>query len=328
MQIDLKRLRYFVHVARHGSFTRAAEDLHMAQPPLSQRIQELEAEVGSALLIRDVRPMQLTAAGRLVFEHAMQILQRTDSMIVAIRHLQADRPPIFRIGVVPTNFHGHLARLIRGYRQLLPNVELRILELNSIEQIDALRDGRIDAGISRVEIESPEIERTILCEEPMLAALPFDHRLARSQEMLSLHLMKDERFILYTSDPRPSLADHILSQFANHEVALKNIIEVEQYDTALLMIASGEGVSIVPASAQLSASPDIVFRPVSERITSPIVLCHRHEDRTPELQVFRLVLTESLGNGVMPPSGKTDRSGAWPGGSRDRVWLNLNDLSE
>ncbi|NTG45383.1 MULTISPECIES: LysR family transcriptional regulator [Rhizobium/Agrobacterium group] len=309
MQVDLKRLRYFVHVARHGSFTRAAEDLHIAQPPLSQRIRELEAEVGSVLLIRDVRPMQLTAAGRLLFEHSVQILQRTEAMIVAMRHLQADRPPVFRIGVVPTNFHGHLARLIRGYRQLLPNVELRILELNSIEQIDALLEGRIDAGISRVEIESPEVYRTILRDEPMLAALPFDHRFATGQETLSLELLKDERFILYTSNPRPSLADHILSQFAKRHIELANVVEVGQYDTALLMIAAGEGISIVPASAQLSASPDVVFRPIMERITSPIVLCHRHDDRTPELQAFHLVLKELLGGELGPLNDAVDRIG-------------------
>lgn len=294
MQIDLKRLRYFVTVARLGSFTRAAEVLGMAQPPLSQRVQELETEVGSTLLNRDIRPLELTVAGRIFYEHAIQILQRTEAMMASMRHLLVDQPPVFNLGMVPANFHGNLARIIREYRRALPGVRLRILEMNSIEQADALREGRIDAGISRVEIHAPGVRRIVLREEPMVAALPFDHPLATLEEAMPLASLKDEPFIVYTNNPRPSLADHVLAQFVERGIVLSHTIEVGQYDTALIMIAAGEGVSIVPASARLVASPDVAYRPLVEHITSPIVLCHREDNDTPELHTFYLVLSEFL----------------------------------
>ncbi|MFG1342439.1 LysR family transcriptional regulator [Xanthobacter autotrophicus] len=292
--MDLKRLRYFVTVARSGSFTRAAEVLGMAQPPLSQRIQELEAEVGSPLLNRDARPLQLTTAGRLLYEQAVQILQRTDAMMASMRRLLTDQRPVFNLGMVPANFHGNLAGIIREYRRALPGVEIRILEMNSLEQADALREGRIDAGISRVEIPAPGVRRIVLREEPMVAALPFDHPLARLEEAMPLGALKDEPFIVYTSNPRPSLADHVLAQFTERDIRLSHIVEVGQYDTALIMIAAGEGVSIVPASARLVASAGVAYRPLVEHITSPIVLCHREDDDTPELQTFYLVVSEFL----------------------------------
>jgi DNA-binding transcriptional LysR family regulator len=300
MSIDLKRLRYFVTVARLGSFTRAAEGLGMAQPPLSQRIQELEAEVGSILLDRAARPLELTTAGRLLYEQSSQILQRTEAMMASMRRLQSDQRPVFRLGMVPTNFHGNLAGIIRDYRRALPGVEVRIAEMNSIEQAEALREGRIDAGISRVEIAAPGVHRIVLRNEPMVAALPVDHPLATIEEAMPLASLKDEPFIVYTSNPRPSLADHVLAQFAERDIALSRIVEVGQYDTALIMIAAGEGVSIVPASARLVGSVGVAYRPLAEHITTPIVLCYREDDTTPELQAFHLVVSEFFAERGLP----------------------------
>lgn len=292
--MDLKRLRYFVTVARSGSFTRAAEVLRMAQPPLSQRIQELEAEVGMSLIDRESRPLALTEAGQLLFDQAVQILQRTEAMVTSMRRLRSEERPIFNFGVVPANFHSNLASIIRDYRRALPGVDVRILELNSLEQVDALRTGRIDAGISRVEIPADGIRRIVLREEPMVAALPADHPLATLEEAMPLAALKDEPFIIYTNNPRPSLADHVLAQLESRGIVLSQTIEIDQYDTALILIAAGVGVSIVPASARLVTSPGVSYRPLVEHISSPIVFCHREDDTTPELRTLYFVLARFL----------------------------------
>jgi DNA-binding transcriptional LysR family regulator len=292
--MDLKRLRYFVTVARMGSFTQASSLLGMAQPPLSQRIQELEVEVGSVLINRDSRPLTLTPAGRVFFDHAVQILQKTDAMMATMRRLITDERRTLSLGVVPTSFHGNLASVIREYRRALPDVDVRILEMNSIEQADGLLEGRIDAGISRVEIISEGVRRTVLRHEPMVVALPSDHPLANQEESMPLEALRDEPFIVYTSDPRPSLADHVLGQFAERNIVLTNIIEVMQYDTALILIAAGSGLSIVPASARLVASPGVVYRSLTEQITSPIVFCCREDDNSPELRVLYSVVAQLL----------------------------------
>ena len=292
--MDLKRLRYFVTVARLGSFTAAAEALHIAQPPLSQRIQELEAELGAQLLLRDQRPLKLTAAGTLLYQQALHILQSTDQLVTSMRRLVNNEQPMFTFGMVPTNFHGDFATIIRRYRQALPRLEVRILEMNSVQQSAALREGRINAGISRVELAAEGVTRIVLRHEPMIVALPFDHPLAMLEEGVQLSALKDEPFLLYTSDPRPSLADHVLGQLKERGIALSNMIEVDQYDTALILIASGCGVSIVPAAARLLAAPGVAYRQLAEPITGPIVLCHRDGDQSPELQTLYRVLSQFL----------------------------------
>jgi DNA-binding transcriptional LysR family regulator len=292
--MDLKRLRYFATVARLGSFTAAAEALHMAQPPLSQRVQELEAEVGATLLNREQRPLTLTPAGRMFYEQAVQILQQADAMMSSMRRLVNNERPTFTFGVVPANFHGNLSAIIRQFRQALPRIDIRMLEMNSTEQATALREGTIDAGISRVVIPMEGVERIVLRDEPMIAALPFDHPLATLEEGLPLAALKDEPFLVYTSKPRPSLADHVLAQLHERGVTLSNVLEVDQYDTALIMIAAGCGVSIVPAAARMVAAPGVAYRPLAEAVTCPIVLCHRDRDTSPELRALYFVLAQFL----------------------------------
>lgn len=266
----------------------------MAQPPLSQRVQELEAEVGTALLNREQRPLALTPAGRLFYEQAVQILQQADAMMASMRRMVNNEHPTFTFGVVPANFHGNLSAIIRQFRQALPRIDLRMLEMNSAEQATALRDGRIDAGISRVEIPTEGIQRIVLRNEPMIAALPFDHPLAVLEEGLPLDALKDEPFLVYTSKPRPSLADHVLQQLHDRGITLSNMLEVDQYDTALIMIAAGCGVSIVPAAARMVAAPGVAYRPLAEAITCPIVLCHRQTDVSAELRALYFVLAQFL----------------------------------
>ncbi|MGI4935695.1 MAG: LysR family transcriptional regulator [Janthinobacterium lividum] len=288
--MDLKRLRYFVTVVRTGSFTTAAQFLNMAQPPLSQRIQELEAEVGVPLLHRDQRPLTPTAAGILLHDQALHILQRTDALSASMRRLVNNERPRFSFGVVPGNFHGDLSNIIRRYRQALPNLDVRVLEMHSLEQTVALREGRIDAGISRIEMQAEGVTRILMRNEPMIVALPADHPLALREEGMQLAALKDEPFLLYTSNPRPSLAEHVLSQFRERGITLSNAIEVDQYDTALILIAAGCGVSIVPAAARLVATPGVAYRQLSETITCPILLCHRAGDASTELRTLCQVI--------------------------------------
>ena len=292
--MDLKRLRYFVAVARLRSFTRAAEVLHIAQPPLSQRVQELEAEVGLPLLDRESRPLSLTPVGQVFYDQAVSILQQTDSLMASMRRMQSDQRPRFTFGVVPANFHGNLSAIIRIYRAALPGLDIHLLEMNSAEQLEALREGRIDAGISRVPIVAEGIRRIVLRHEPMIVALPDDHPLAALEEAITLESIKDDPFLVYATNPRPHLADHVLEQFSSRGIVLSNKIEVDQYDTALILIGAGCGLAIVPASARLVAVPGVSYRPLTEPITSPIVLCHLESNRSAELAALYYVLARFL----------------------------------
>lgn len=216
----------------------------------------------------------------------MQILQQSDAMVASMRRLVNDEQATFIFGVVPANFHGNLATITRQFRQALPRVDMRIFDMNSVEQGRALLEGRIDAGISRIEIPVDGIERIVLREEG-----------------LTLESLKDEPFLVYNSAPRPSLADYVLDQVHQRGIMLLNLQEVDQYDTALIMIAAGCGVSIVPAAARMVAATGVAYRTLLEAITFPIVLCHRQSDTSPERRTLYFVLTQFLAEQGYPVPG-------------------------
>src|ERR1700733_435885 len=130
--MELRHLRYFVAVAEERNFTRAAQKLHIAQPPLSRQIQQLEEELGVTLIDRKSRPLALTDAGRLLLEQAVQVLDRMDEMKAMMRRLLEAEKPRFGIGFVPSTLYGYLPEAVRRYRTARPDVELTLIELNTL----------------------------------------------------------------------------------------------------------------------------------------------------------------------------------------------------
>src|SRR4051794_16511567 len=139
--MELRHLRYFVAVARERNFTRAAERLLIAQPPLSRQIQQLEAELGTVLLDRDSRLLRLTEAGRLFLEHACQVLERVDGMRAMMRRFSEAERPRFVIGFVASTIYAALPDLIRRFRGAAPGLDISLIEMMSLEQITALKEG-------------------------------------------------------------------------------------------------------------------------------------------------------------------------------------------
>lgn len=160
--MELRQLRYFVAVARERNFTRAAEKMRIAQPPLSRQIQQLEDELGVALIDRASRPLHLTEGGRLLYEQAVQVLERVDEIKAMARRLNEAEQPRFSIGFVPSTLYGRLPEVIRRYRAARPRVELTLLELTSLEQIAALKEGRIDVGYGRIPLDDAGVRRLLL----------------------------------------------------------------------------------------------------------------------------------------------------------------------
>jgi len=306
--IDLRRLRYFIVVAAERSFTRAARVLNIAQPPLSKRIQELEEEFGVPLFDREARPLALTPAGRLLYDQSIQVIQKLDQMSSTMKQFITAERQRFVIGLVPSGFHAHLPAIIRHYRTLTPDIELSLSEMTSLEQVAALKDGRIDVGFSRFRIEDSSIQREVLREEPMLAALPAEHPLAREEGTLELVQLAALPIIIYPARPRPSYADHILSLFRDAGVALSNVIEVVDPQTALIMVAAGSGACLIPASAQQPMQSDVRFRPLPPEATSPIILCHRINDASRSLEILFQTIVDLYGQwGIAVPNALRER---------------------
>jgi DNA-binding transcriptional LysR family regulator len=290
--MDLKRLRYFLAVAELGSFTKAAARLNMAQPPLNKRIQELEAEIDALLFNRMDRPLTLTDAGRLLRRHAKKVVRSTDDLTRALEELRHPSRARLKVGIVPSGFHTRLPQLVRRFEQLAPHLDLSLVELNGLEQIEALKDGRIDVGISRVRADDPDIVLEIVRYEPMLAAIPRGGKLASMAEPLDLEMLAHETNLIYPASPRPRLADHILSLYRDRGLTPVRIVELQEMQTALVMVAAGNGVCIVPDAARGLQHPDLAFRTMTGSPTVPITLFRRAGTMTSEVAIFREALQQ------------------------------------
>jgi len=290
--MDLRQLRYFVAVARERNFTRAAEMLHIAQPPLSRQIQLLEEELGVALLMRKSRPVRLTEAGRLFYEQALQVLGRVEQMRESTRRVGLNQQSVLSIGFVASTLYGGLPTLVRKLRQRAPNVDVQLLELMSVQQLAALKEGRIDVGFGRVRHSDPNIVSVVLREERLVAAIPQGTPLAEDNAPLPADALISQRLIVYPKEPRPSFADQVLSLLHEHGVRPSEVQEVREIQTALGLVAAAVGVCIIPSSARQMRN-DVHYRLLEgERVTSPVILNHRANDHAPYIDLIKQLIQE------------------------------------
>jgi len=273
-------------VARERNFTRAAERLGIAQPPLSRQIQQLEDEFGVRLIDRASRPLALTEAGRLMYAQAVQVLDRMDEMKAMAHRFREAGTKHFSIGFVPSTLYSDLPEVIRRYRAARPTVELTLLEMITIEQITALKEGRIDVGFGRIEFQDPAIERTLLRTENLCVAVPLSHPLASRMDALRLEELSDEAIVIYPKLPRPSYADFILGLLHERGVRPRAVYEVRELQTALGLVAAEAGVCVVPASVERLRRDNVVYRPLNDPdAVSPIIMSTRKADASAEIGI-------------------------------------------
>jgi DNA-binding transcriptional LysR family regulator len=284
--MELRHLRYFVAVARERSFSRAAETLNMAQPPLSRQIQQFEEELGVPLIKRGARPANLTEEGRLLFEQAVQVLERIDEMHATVRRMERTKRKVFSMGFVASTLYGRLPDVIRAYRSARPDTELNLVELTSLEQISALKEGRIDVGFGRISFDDPAIIWQLMRNERLVVAFPLNHPALEKPGPLKLTDLVNERLIVYPKAPRPSYADQVLALFNDNGLKLSAAHEVRELQTALGLVIAEAGICLVPASVEQMRRDRIAYRPLEEEgAVSPIFMSCRKDDRSPEINL-------------------------------------------
>ncbi|MER5273837.1 LysR family transcriptional regulator [Serratia marcescens] len=289
--MELRHLRYFIAVAEEQNFSRAAERLHISQPPLSRQIQQLEASLGVRLFKRGSRPLVLTAAGRFLYGHALQFLAQSIELKTMTQRVgQVERP--LSLGFVASTLYDILPQLIRRFRTAHPEVGLSLHEMTTLEQTRALKEGKIDVGFGRIRHEDMHIRRIILREEPLMAALAADHPLARS-EGLTLRALQAETLIVYPQTPRPSFADQVLATFRDRALVPRKIMEVRELQVALGLVAAGEGIALVPHCLHSLKRPDVVYNALNEqRLVSPIIMSIRQLDESEDIKtLLRMIYT-------------------------------------
>ncbi|HSN42060.1 MAG TPA: LysR family transcriptional regulator [Burkholderiales bacterium] len=283
--MELRHLRYFVAVAEEGNITRAAERLHIAQPPLSRQIQQLEDDLGVVLIERGSRPLKLTEAGQFFYGHALQLLSQTRELKAMTQRIGIIDSKM-SIGFVGSTLYGMLPKIIRRFRDAHKTIELSLHEMTTMEQIGALKEGRIDVGFGRIRHEDPNVRRIVLREERLMAALPCEHPLA-IKPALSLQDIAMETLIVFPKSPRPSFADQVLTAFHDRALEPRNIYEARELQIAIGLVAAGVGIAIVPSSVQGLKREDVCYRELDvPNMVSPIILSTRLLDESNDVKLL------------------------------------------
>ena len=288
--MDLRRLRYLVTVAEEGHITRAAERLGIQQPPLTRQIRVLEEELGARLFERLPRGMRLTDAGRAVVDEAQAILERAARLPdLAARAARGERGRL-AVGYTSSGaFHPFVAQQIRAFRAAGPGVVLALAEDGTPELVRGLEEERLDAAFVRSGgTHGADLLVEPLLEEPMVAAVPTGHPMARLKGV-ELAALAGETFVFYRRPTGPGLHDAILAACLRAGFSPTVGQEAPRMSSTLGLVAAGLGVSIVPASMQRMNVEGVAFVPFrgDPGLVAPLLLVTRRKGRSAIVERFR-----------------------------------------
>lgn len=281
--MELRHLRYFQAVAEEKHFGRAAAKLHMAQPPLSQQIRQLEDELGVTLLSRTTRRVDLTPAGEAYLVRVRAILQSVDAAGDEAVRIGSGLEGRLVIGCVGSATYSLLPALARALRERMPGVDFAFRgEMLSPDQLDALRDGSIDLALLRPFQELSEDTRVTvspLREERYVVALPEGHRLAGRSKVRVADL-RDEDLIVHSGHGRSAMYDAVstLCRDAGFEPSIRH--EVAETSTLVTFVAAALGVAIVPEPVSELVVAGAVYRPLVSRARMELVAATRADDES------------------------------------------------
>ncbi|MDQ0213183.1 LysR family transcriptional regulator [Arthrobacter bambusae] len=293
--MNLRRLELFVAVAEELHFNRAAERLHMAQPPLSQQIRKLEEECKVQLFVRNSRNVQLTADGELLLTHARKVLSQYAAMASALRQARNGEIGRLRLGFVSSAAISAIPPVVRYLRSEWPGIELDLREVTTDEQMDLIAAGNLDAGIAREVRAGPGISQTLLRNEPLVVAVALDHRLA-ARSSVSLGELAGEKFIAFPRSRISRLFDHIAALLHSADVEFDIAQEAVQFPTILGLVAAKLGVAVVPDSLKAFAIPGLSYLDIedSSAISKVSLICSSEMSESPLVSKLRTACLDAL----------------------------------
>jgi LysR family transcriptional regulator, hca operon transcriptional activator len=285
-EMELRHLRYFVTVAETGSFTRAAEILHTAQPSLSRQIKDLEHEVGTELLRRNSRMLKPTPAGAVFLEEARLVLAQSERAVERARQVARAGARRFTLGFLPGVEIELLVRVMTALQAELKPVEVTMRSRPSPELIAALHEGHIDAAFVRPDDSCKGLEVRVVRSERLMAALPSTHRLAKL-ERISVDDFNREAFINVPTEHAPALRRIIDEYIRSHNIQPDRTYDAENLTMTFSLISSIGGISLLPEYAFRLCPPTVVAVPLaSDSPTIDLALAYRSDNRSSVLREF------------------------------------------
>lgn len=294
LTLEIRQLKYFIAVAEERHFGRAAKRLHMAQPPLSHQIRQLEEQLGVQLLDRTTRRVDLTAAGE-------ELLSRARQMVNAVETLQADvyqfgqgAAGVLRVGFSGSSTYGVMPPLVRRVKQALPGISLALRgEMLTPAMEAGLQDGTLDAALLRPPVAAPEIDYRILGREPLVVALPSFSPLAAGRPV-GMHELQDQDFIAY---PPESVLYRTTADMCRRAGFRPRIAQViGETSTMLSFVATGSGIAVLPDSVRALQLEGVVYCAIEDAAEVELAVAWRRDDRSALLHNFLDVVgTTTLG---------------------------------
>lgn len=263
--MELRHLRSFVVVAEEMHVGRAAVRLHLTQPSLSRQIAALERDVGVPLFARVRRRFVLTAAGANLLADAQDILHRADDAVRDAQRAHRGELGTLRLRFVQSATFEALPRLLGAFRSAYPDVVLDLEAMTTLRQSAALRAGRIDVGLLRPPIPDPGLASRVISLDPLVAALPADHRLAE-RPRLALADLADEPLVFYNRPFGPSVYDTIIGQCRAAGFTPRIVQEAADVQTIVSLVNAGLGVSLLIAPTPPIAADAVVYRTLTDEL--------------------------------------------------------------
>jgi DNA-binding transcriptional LysR family regulator len=264
MNVELRHLRYFIAVAEELHFGRAAIRLNISQPPLSQQILQLEQEIGAQLFTRTNRSVQITAAGQQFLQDARGILLQVEQAASRAARLHNGQEGELRIGFTSSApFTGLVSDALYHFRQRWPAVHIQMQEINTRQQLAPLHEGRLDLGVMRNTPLPSDLQHQLLLREPLCAVVHWAHPLADA-EAISVQALANEPFVFFDPLGGTALYGEILALLHRYQIKPFITQEVGEAMTILGLVATGLGVSILPASFRRARLADVVWLPLHE----------------------------------------------------------------
>jgi DNA-binding transcriptional LysR family regulator len=262
---EMWQLRYFIALAEKLHFGRAAESLHISQPPLSRAIRGLEERLGVPLFLRTRRRVELTPEGARLLEEARRVQAQLERACTELRGMAAGERGRLRVGFVSLADYGVLPGLLKAYKAMRPGVALALREMLSPDQAAALAAGALDFGLLLPPVaEAPSLEHLVVQRERFVAALPARHRLARGRGRLAVRELEGEPLVMVPREIAPGLYDIVAGLVQRAGFSLTVAQEAIQMQTVVSLVSSGLGAAIVPASVANLGRRGVAYREISD----------------------------------------------------------------
>jgi DNA-binding transcriptional LysR family regulator len=289
VQIELRHLRYFIAVADELHFSRAAERLGISQPPLSQQIRDLEAQLGVRLLRRTNRRVELTDAGRVYLDAARDIIARVDEAGDMARRAERGEIGELHVGFTQsTPLIARFPRAVRAFREAYPAVRLVLKEHNTLQQIERLLEGTQQVGLIRGTDLPPPLVARKLVDDPLVAVLRADHPLAKGRRpRVRVEQLADEPFVIFSRNAGTGVAAQVQQMCRNAGFAPRIAQEAGESATMVGLVAAGLGVAVLPESMRLLHVEGVAYVTIdSPDAASALHLVHRRTDTSPLVKAF------------------------------------------